>query len=124
VDRAAEIEAIFQDLEERRLRALYDGDREAFRDLFANDEYLERSMALFDLVEFVDGWVVPEVTISAVLLDSKQCLAAVVESDYSSTTVGGDESSGTEVLESSAGEWGLSYAGEGWACDGPHPLSL
>ncbi len=44
LDRLAEIQAIFQDLEERRLQALYDGDREAFRALFANDEYMERSM--------------------------------------------------------------------------------
>ena len=47
VDRLVEIEAIFQDLEERRLQALYDGDREAFRALFANDEYMERSMGAF-----------------------------------------------------------------------------
>ncbi len=20
-------------------------------------------------------------------------------------------------------DWGISYAGEGWACDGPHPFS-
>ena len=53
VDRLAEIEAIFQDLEERRLQALYDGDREAFQALFANDEYMERSMGAFDVVEFV-----------------------------------------------------------------------
>ncbi|HZJ47744.1 MAG TPA: hypothetical protein VFD97_01760, partial [Acidimicrobiia bacterium] len=56
VDRRSEIEAIFQDLEERRLQALYDGDREAFKALFANDEYRDRSLALFDLVEFVDAW--------------------------------------------------------------------
>ncbi|MEN8234948.1 MAG: hypothetical protein ABFR89_08530, partial [Actinomycetota bacterium] len=40
VDRVAEIEAIFQDLEERRLQALYDGDVEAFKSLFANEEYM------------------------------------------------------------------------------------
>jgi hypothetical protein len=122
-DRLAEIEALFQDLEERRLQALYDGDREAFRALFANDEYMERSMVLFDLVEFVGDWSVPEITVSDLLSDGEECLAAVVESDYSRTTVGGDESSGTEVLELGVHGWGFSYAGEGWACDGPHPLS-
>ena len=38
VDRVAEIEAIFQDLEERRLQALYEGDKETFKSLFANKE--------------------------------------------------------------------------------------
>jgi hypothetical protein len=39
-DRLAEIQAIFQDLEERRLDALYRGDVEAFSALFANEAYL------------------------------------------------------------------------------------
>jgi uncharacterized membrane protein YjjP (DUF1212 family) len=67
VDRVAEIEAIFQDLEERRLQALYDGDREAFQALFANDEYMERSLALFDLVDFAEDWVPPAVLVVSVL---------------------------------------------------------
>ncbi len=53
LDRLVEIEAIFQDLEERRLQALYEGDREAFQSLFANEEYMERSMGAFEVVEFV-----------------------------------------------------------------------
>ncbi|MGB5566514.1 MAG: hypothetical protein WBN93_09300, partial [Acidimicrobiia bacterium] len=85
LDRLAEIQAIFQDLEERRLQALYDGDREAFRALFANDEYMERSMALFDLVEFADGWVQPMVSVVIVLADSVDCVAAEVGTDYSGT---------------------------------------
>ena len=43
-DRLAQIQAIFQDLEERRLDALYRGDVEAFSALFANEAYLERSL--------------------------------------------------------------------------------
>ena len=123
VDRLAEIEAIFQDLEERRLQALYDGDREAFRALFANDEYMERSMALFDLVEFAEDWVQPMVSVVKVLVDSVDCVAAEVGTDYSSTLVAGGASSGVEVLEFRDDRWGISYAGEGWICDGPHPLS-
>ena len=122
-DRVAEIEAIFQNLEERRLQALYDGDREAFRALFANPEYLTRSMALFDLVEFVDGWGVPAMSVSAVLADTDVCLAATIESDYRGTLVGGGVASHTEVVEWLNDGWGISYSGEGWACDGPHPLS-
>ncbi len=52
VDRIAEIQAIFQDLEERRLQALYEGDTETFKSLFANKEYLQRSLGAFDVVEF------------------------------------------------------------------------
>jgi len=42
----AEIEAILQDLEERRLDALYRGDEVAYRALFANEAYLEESIKL------------------------------------------------------------------------------
>jgi len=123
LDRLAQIEAIFQDLEERRLQALYDGDRESFRALFANDEYMERSMVLFDLVEFQGEWRNPAVSVSGVLADRPECIAAVVESDHSGTLVGGGVGSGVEVLESRDGVWGISFAGEGWECDGPHPFS-
>ncbi len=89
MNRLAEIEAIFQDLEERRLQALYDGDREAFQALFANTEYMTRSMGLFDVVEFADRWSVPAVSATAVLAYTADCIAAVVDSDYSETLVGG-----------------------------------
>jgi hypothetical protein len=75
MDRRSEIEAIFQDLEERRLQALYDGDREAFKALFANDEYMERSLVAFDLVEF-DGPPSVRVEIVEVVADQPTCIAA------------------------------------------------
>ena len=123
VDRLTEIEAIFQNLEERRLQALYDGDRDAFRALFANDEYREQSMALFDLVDFVEAWTQPEVVVVEVLSDSDDCVAVEVGTDYSGTLVGGGASTGVEVVEYRDGMWGISYAGEGWTCEGSHPLS-
>ena len=122
IDRMAEIQAIFQDLEERRLRALYDGDREAFKALFANDEYMQRSMVLFDLVEFVDDWRVPTVFVLEVLADLPTCIAVVTESDQSTVSPSGGIARGTEVIEMVDGVWGSSYSGEGWACVGPHPL--
>ena len=78
LDRLAEIQAIFQDLEERRLQALYDGDREAFRALFANDEYMERSMGVFDLIEFVAAPDQVMVEVLEVLAQSDQCIGALV----------------------------------------------
>ena len=122
IDRTAEIEAIFRDLEERRLRALYDGDREAFRSLFANDEYMNRSMALFDLVEFVNDWSIPDMAVVQLLADQPGCIAARLATDYAATLGEGGEGETIHVVELRGDEWAISYAGEGWQCDGPHPL--
>ncbi len=123
VDRVAEIEAIFQDLEERRLQALYEGDEEAFKSLFANNEYMERSLALFDLVEFVDGWTTPSLGVLDVLADEETCIAVRLSGDYSNVLASGTRVSSVHVAEMTGEDWGISYVGEGWACDGPHPFS-
>jgi hypothetical protein len=120
VDRLAEIEAIFQDLEERRLQALYDGDREAFKALFANDEYMTRSMGVFDVVEFEGEPQVALVGI-AVLYEGSECLAASY--GVRRIDVGESTTPTIVVLERIRDGWGFSYAGEGWVCDGPHPFS-
>jgi hypothetical protein len=120
VDRRSEIEAIFQDLEERRLQALYDGDREAFKALFANDEYLERSMGAFDVVTF-EGPPTVRVEILEILAVQPTCIAARRVLNRLDLDQVSDASVG--VLEMTAGEWGFSYTGEGWTCAGPHPLS-
>ena len=120
VDRLTEIEAIFQNLEERRLQALYDGDRDAFRALFANDEYRERSMEAFDVVEFKSEPRV-RVELLEVLSDSSGCIAAtrvLHRIDLGETSA---EAIGVIVRLGDA--WGFSFAGEGWECVGPHPLS-
>jgi hypothetical protein len=123
LDHVAEIETIFQDLEERRLQALYDGDREAFRSLFANPEYLERSMVLFELVEFV-GPPIPGRDLSVrVVHDGRTCLAAEVETSYEGILKDGGTGTKTVVLERLEPQWGISYVGEDWACVGPHPFS-
>lgn len=115
----AEIEAIYQDLEERRLDALFRGDEEAFRAVHVDNGYLERSMELLDLVEFESPPQV-EVEVVAVIHDGDECIAAetvVTRADRQTTseaTVG--------VLELREGLWLVSYVGKGWACDGPHPL--
>ena len=123
VDRVAEIEAIFQDLEERRLQALYEGDEETFKSLFANKEYMQRSLILFDLVEFVDRPQPGRVDVLQVLYDVNGCLAAKLETRYRGVLAEGATDTKVVVLESVEDGWGISYAGEGWACEGPHPLS-
>lgn len=122
VDRIAEIQAIFQDLEERRLQALYEGDTETFKSLFANKEYLQRSLALFDLVGFADNWQMPSLAVSEVLADEDACIAVRLDADYTSVLIAGRQVSSTHVVEVEDGDWGISYVGEGWACEGPHPF--
>ncbi|MGB9359366.1 MAG: hypothetical protein WCC01_12495, partial [Acidimicrobiia bacterium] len=106
--------------EERRLQALYEGDRGAFQSLFANPEYMERSMGAFEVVEFGAPPIV-ELADLALIHDGSECLAASYgiqlgeRADASSPSV--------VVLERTNEDWGFSYAGEGWACDGPHPFS-
>jgi len=123
IDRLVEIEAIFQDLEERRLQALYDGDREAFRALFANDEYMERSMGAFDVVEFEGAPSRPRIIIVDLAFESADCLAVEAVFEKVDGLVGSEERTRIVVLEWSNQAWGYSYSGEGWRCDGPHPFS-
>jgi hypothetical protein len=124
VDRIAEIEAIYQDLEERRLDALYRGDREAFRALFANEAYAEASMGAFDAVSFVAAPEVVVVSVSEILRDDAQCLAIRVNLDESQSLGEAARGEVLDVLQPMAdGAWGFSYSGEEWLCEGPHPLS-
>jgi hypothetical protein len=123
LDRLTEIQAIFQDLEVRRLQAIMDQDEEAFRSVFANDEYAERSLVAMDVVGVVDplavGFVVTEV-----YEDSLTCIAVGAVVDMSIATdeggVGGDLD---YVIEHMDVGWGLSWTGSGWRCAGPHPFS-
>ncbi|MGB5533407.1 MAG: hypothetical protein WBN71_09905, partial [Acidimicrobiia bacterium] len=110
LDRLAEIQAIFQDLEERRLQALYDGDREAFRALFANDEYMERSMGAFDVVEFEGAPSTPSVLIVDLVFESADCLAVKAVFDEVDGLVGSEERTRIVVLERSDEGWGYSYS--------------
>ena len=123
IDRVSEIEAIFQDLEERRLRALYEGDEEAFKSLFANKNYMQQSLGAFEVVEFVDVPAPPSVIVVEVIWDSSECVAAEVSFGAVGEIVGSEERTRTLVVQHRDGAWGYSYSGEGWACDGPHPFS-
>ncbi len=125
VDRLTEIEAIYQDLEYRRIDALYQGDREAFAELYANEAYMEASLGLFDVVEFLDGWPPVDVVVAEVIHDSAGCIAARISTDYTKIAVEGEIADSIQVverMESSDLEWGISYVGKGWTCEGPHPF--
>jgi len=124
LDRLAEIEAIYQDLEERRLDALYRGDRQAFAALFAVESYMEASLDAFEILEFIAEPEPPLVTALEVLRDDSVCLAVRFHVD--GTQALGPDAEGeviTVLQRNSKGDWGYSYTGEGWLCEEPHPFS-
>jgi hypothetical protein len=123
LDRVTEIQAIFQDLEVRRLQAIMDQDEEAFRSVFANDEYAERSMVAMDLVEVIDPSLV-SFDASELLADTADCIAVMGIVDATGASVGGGRGGIADfVAEMGRDGWGLSWIGEGWQCVGPHPFS-
>ncbi len=121
-DRVAEIQAIFQDLEERRLDALYRRDVEAFSALFANEAYLEQDLQSFELVEFIAAPDQVIAGVTEILHDDGACAAIRVETDYTDFFGPAGVGQRQVTLEASNGQWGFSYVGEGWECIGPHPL--
>jgi len=123
VDREAEVTAIFQDLEQRRLEAIYTGDVEAFTALFADTPYLDRSLEVFELVESGEVPTI-EIEVLEILRDDPECLALYYRAVDIAT---GEVSEGSTVtLVPSAGmmKYAFTNSGKGgWLCDGPHPLS-
>jgi len=123
VDRIAEIQAIFQDLERRRLQAIMDQDEEAFRAVFANAEYEEQSMVLMDKVVVVDPAAV-SFRVTDVYADAPGCIAVGAVVDMSAATDGGGVGEDLDyVVETASEGWGLSWTGSGWRCGGSHPFS-
>ncbi len=76
LDRVAEIQAIFEDLERRRLQAILDQDEEAFRSVFANEEYEERSVPGMQMVTVIDPDAIV-FTVVEVFVDEENCIAVV-----------------------------------------------
>jgi hypothetical protein len=125
VDRLAEIEAIFADLEFRRLDALYREDEEAFRAVFANEAYLEESLDVLG-VFVVPGEPAPslvDVVVIQVLVDREDCLAAEIDV-VAPEVLDSDTSEPVPIVLSRLPDdtWGFAFVGTGWLCDGPHPL--
>lgn len=123
LDRLTEIQAIFQDLEVRRLQAIMDQDEEAFRAVFANAEFGERSIVEMDLVVVTNPGDA-RFTVVAILSDEPGCIAVGAVVDASFATEGGGRTDDADyVVEFVDGQWGFSWVGEGWRCDGTHPFS-
>jgi hypothetical protein len=125
LDRVAEIEAVFERLALARLLALFENDETAYRALFSVDSYLQQSMEVFGAVEFVQRPTQENFSeeVLEVLVDSDDCIAAMVRSDRSEILKGAGSSEAVTVLtRRSDGRFGYAYAGTGWLCDGPHPL--
>jgi hypothetical protein len=124
VDRLSEIQAIYEDLEHRRLQAIYDQDEDAFRTLYANDEYLERSMQVYDTIRVLHIPSHVKQNVMETLADTDTCIAALIGFDTREVFEGGGIGESIHVIEKKPdGHWGLSWVGTGWICDGPHPFS-
>jgi hypothetical protein len=123
VDRLAEIQAIYEDLEHRRLQAIFDQDEEAFRSVYANEEYLQESLPLFDAILFLASPGLYPVRILEILTDEEDCISAIVQTDLTAITEGGRLAEKQQTIQLRDAGWGISYTGEDWNCAGPHPLS-
>ena len=121
LDRVAQIQAIFQDLEQRRLAAIRDQDEVAFRSLYANDMYLEQSMMAFESVAVTEPDAFRTLSFE-ILTETDSCVAAFVRRDYTNALPSGSTTERVIVLERAAEIWGFSWIGEGWSCEGRHPL--
>lgn len=123
IDRRAEIEAIFLDLERRRLKAILDQDEEAYRAVFSNAEYEEESMVVMALLEVLNTSAVV-FNVVEVTADTPDCIAVDATVDMSSVVEGGALSGvANYVIERDEIGWGFSWFGGEWKCNGPHPFS-
>jgi hypothetical protein len=64
------------------------------------------------------------VEVLEILADGDGCISAVVFTDATQALGEDGSSTRTVVLERDGERWGFSYIGEGWVCEGPHPLSF
>jgi ABC-type transport system substrate-binding protein len=123
VDRLAEIQAIYEDLEHRRLQAIFDQDEEAFRSVYANVEYLRESLQLFDTIVFLESPGLYPVQVLEIITDEANCVSAIVQTDLTAITEGGQLAVKQQAIQLKETGWGISYTGEDWNCVGPHPFS-
>ncbi len=100
-----------------------DQDEKAFRAVFANPEYEERSMVAMDLVTVLD----PSAVVFEIVelhVDAGKCIAVIGIVDATGASDGGGQGEPADfIVELVENEWKLSWVGEGWRCDGPHPFS-
>jgi hypothetical protein len=123
LDRLAEVQAIVQDLEERRLDALYRKDLEALRELYASEGLYELEVELtLPEIEFKEPPGVPEIRILELLKDDDNCLAAEIFYDASEFVTDIEPITIVTVLQQRNHGWGFAYSGEGWLCDGRNPM--
>jgi hypothetical protein len=85
---------------------------------------LERDLESFDFIEFQKEPSAIIVRVEEVFTDSPACIAVNLYTDFSSSLGAESVGVGDVVLEQTDEGWGYSWAGEGWQCDGPHPLQL
>ena len=114
---------LLDSIEKQRLTAIATENEALFRGAYANESFLTESLVAFRSAIVIDpaGFVTREVQI---IVDHVDCVAARVARDHSGALQGGGESERLIVIQKKDGEWGYSWIGEGWLCDGPHPLGF
>ena len=122
-DRLSEIQAIYEDLEHRRVQALWAGNRDAFLSLFIDTPYRDESLRALDLIETGEPPVLT-VEIDEIFMDDSECLVFAAN-----IVIDGSEDRPavhTVTLQPLADGWGYAYVSDdpgGWLCTEPHPLS-
>ena len=123
IDRLSEIQAIYEDLENQRVQALWAGNREVFLSLFTDTPYRDESLRALDLVDTGEPPVLI-IEIDEIFMDDSECLVFVA-----STIIADSEDrpkAHTVTLQPLANGWGYAYVSDdpgGWLCTEPHPLS-
>ena len=122
VDRLAEVQAILQDLEERRLDALFQEDEEAFRALFASEYLWLREREALGVVDW-DSVPGVDVAVVEVVLDDAACLVARARFEFSESLAASSPVILTVTLQPVESGWGFSFNSDSWLCVEPHPLN-
>jgi hypothetical protein len=80
-------------------------------------------LVLIDEVVVIDADAAV-LSVAKVLADGTDCIAVSAIVDASkSIEAGGVGEPSVHVVELHEGEWGISWVGSGWECDGSHPFS-
>jgi hypothetical protein len=120
-DRVAEIETILEVIELGVRQAEFDRDEGAFSRFYLSNGFFERVLPSFleSQPEIRPTWA--QVEVFDIYNDDEDCIAVRAENSWEGGTPYGRDL--VQVLERLPnGDWGISFIGKGWQCDGPHPL--
>lgn len=121
--RRAEIEAIIADVEFRYFDALKLRDEGAIQQAFSSRGYYESAISGLtdDIYDYVSTLEHPLITVDLILADTGTCVSAQVTQAFDSSDAGSSTFFAVYEVRMD-GQWGLSFVGSGYSCNGPHPF--